>query len=236
LHCTAIFIGGSDVAAGEALLEEVTSCFFGPLSVSVLLDANGANTTAAAAVLAAAQHVDLTAADVLVLGATGPVGQRMVRLLAREGAQVRVGSRDVRRAADVCAAVGQKLPDATLTPCQTALPGDTASALAGAQVVISAGAAGVQLLPTELRLQQESLRLAIDLNATPPAGIAGIEPADQGAQRDGIVCYGAIGVGGAKMRIHKAAIGRLFLSNDLVLDAEEVYAIGRELNAGERGG
>ena len=46
LHCTAIFIGGADVAAGEALLQQVTDCFFGPLSVSVLLDANGANTTA----------------------------------------------------------------------------------------------------------------------------------------------------------------------------------------------
>ena len=102
LHCTAIFIGGADVTAGEALLQQVTNCFFGPLSVSVLLDANGANTTAAAAVLAAAKHVELGAADVLVLGATGPVGQRTVRLLAREGARVRVGSRDGRRAAAVC--------------------------------------------------------------------------------------------------------------------------------------
>ena len=53
LHHTAIFIGGSNVAAGEALLEAVVACFFGPMRVSVMMDASGANTTAAAAVLAA---------------------------------------------------------------------------------------------------------------------------------------------------------------------------------------
>ena len=55
LSATAIFIGGSNVAAGEAVLEAVKKTFFGPFQVSVLFDANGANTTAAAAVLAALQ-------------------------------------------------------------------------------------------------------------------------------------------------------------------------------------
>src|SRR5262245_10374721 len=59
LHNTAIFIGGSNVATGEALLKKVTGCFFGPMRVSVMLDANGANTTAAAAVLAAGKHANL---------------------------------------------------------------------------------------------------------------------------------------------------------------------------------
>src|SRR5438128_1108886 len=89
LKRTAIFIGGSDVAAGERLLEEVRRHFipqFG-LRVSILLDANGANTTAAAAVRVAGKHLDLKGAPALVLGATGPVGQRVVRLLARQGAE-----------------------------------------------------------------------------------------------------------------------------------------------------
>src|SRR6266568_3774229 len=53
---TAIFIGGASVQAGEALLAAATATFLGPMRVSILLDANGANTTAAAAVLAAAKH------------------------------------------------------------------------------------------------------------------------------------------------------------------------------------
>src|SRR5262249_28577454 len=51
LHCTAIFVGGSDVTAGEQVLAEVRNHLlpqFG-LRVSVMLDSNGANTTAAAA-------------------------------------------------------------------------------------------------------------------------------------------------------------------------------------------
>ncbi|MCO6459413.1 MAG: bifunctional NADP-dependent methylenetetrahydromethanopterin dehydrogenase/methylenetetrahydrofolate dehydrogenase, partial [Pirellulaceae bacterium] len=102
LHSTAVFIGGADVAAGEELLRRVTGSFFGPLRVSVMLDANGANTTAAAAVLAVARHLDLAGAEVLILAGTGPVGRRAARLLAGRGASVRVASRNLDRADQAC--------------------------------------------------------------------------------------------------------------------------------------
>jgi hypothetical protein len=73
------------------------------------------------------------------------------------------------------------------------------------------------------------LKVAVDLNAVPPTGLGGIEPTDRAAQRHGVQCYGAIGVGGTKMKIHKAAIRKLFESNDQVLDAEEILEIGRSL-------
>jgi len=231
LNCTAVFIGGSNVAHGEALLQAVTKCFFGPLRVSVMLDANGANTTAAAAVLAAGRHVDLTSAEALVLAATGPVGQRVVRLLARSGCHVRVGSRDVQRAAAVCEQVRSTVPDARLSACATGDARQTAAALEGEAVVIAAGAAGTELLAADLRAACGSLRVAVDLNAVPPAGIGGIKPTDKAVQRDGAICYGALGVGGTKMKIHKAALQRLFVSNDRVLDAEEIFEIGRQLEA-----
>jgi hypothetical protein len=234
LHNTAIFIGGSDVAAGEALLTEVTRTFFGPLRVSVLLDANGCNTTAAAAVLAAAKHTPLAGATATVLGGTGPVGQRVARLLAAQGASVRIGSRTRARAEEVCRELGQRLPGAALTPHQCLSESDTAEALRGAQIVIAAGAAGVELLSADVLRRCASLRVAIDLNAVPPSGIGGIEATDKGRQRDGAFCYGAfcygaIGVGGTKIKIHRAAIARLFTASDLVLDAEEVLQIGQEL-------
>src|SRR6516165_5416654 len=64
LKRTALFIGGSDVAAGERLMEEARRHMlpqFG-LRVSVLMDANGANTTATAAVRVAGRHLDLRSA------------------------------------------------------------------------------------------------------------------------------------------------------------------------------
>src|SRR5262249_36905846 len=100
LRQTAMFVGGSDVAAGEKLLEEARRHLlpqFG-LQISILLDANGANTTAAAAVFCATKHLELANTSALVAGATGPVGQRVARLLAGLGAKVRVGSRQKSRA------------------------------------------------------------------------------------------------------------------------------------------
>lgn len=229
LHHTAIFVGGSSVAAGEELLKQVRQCFFGSMRVSVLLDANGANTTAAAAVLAAGRHGDLAGKTATVLAGTGPVGQRAVRLLARQGAAVRVASRSLEKAEQVCKAVAARVPDAKLTPVKTASAPETAEALDGTQVVIAAGAAGVELLPADVRRSCASLAVAIDLNAVPPVGIAGIEVTDKAKERDGVLCYGAIGVGGTKMKIHRAAIERLFSANDLVLDAEEIFEISQQL-------
>jgi hypothetical protein len=71
------------------------------------------------------------------------------------------------------------------------------------------------------------LKVAIDLNAVPPLGIEGIEAADRGTERDGVKGWGALGVGAAKMKIHKRAIRELFTSNDKVLDAEEVLELAR---------
>jgi len=227
LQRTAIFIGGSDVAAAEKLLPEVRKHMipqFG-LQVSVLLDANGANTTAAAAIHAAVSHLNPDGARALVLGGTGPVGQRVARLLAALGAQVRVGSRQTSRAAAVCDAIRAKYNSARVEPVGVASDDDLRQALSGCALVVAAGAAGVQLLPRAARTAAPDLKVAIDLNAVPPLGIEGVEVTDKAAERDGVLCYGAIGVGDAKMKIHKAAIARLFESNNQVLDAEEVYAL-----------
>jgi hypothetical protein len=229
LKSTAIFVGGSNVAVGERILECVKKCFFGPMRVSVMLDANGANTTAAAAVLAARKHVELKSATVAVLGGTGPVGQRAARLLAGEGASVRVCSRDLERAQAVCDAIGAKVPRERLQPRAAGNPDDAARAVASCQVVIAAGAAGVELLSAAGLAAAKELKVAIDLNAVPPSGIGGIEVMDKAQERHGVLCYGAIGVGGTKMKIHKAALERLFVANDAVLDAEEIYGIGKDL-------
>ena len=232
LHSTAIFIGGSDVVASERLLDEVRRYMlpqFG-LRVSVLLDANGANTTAAAAVLLASRHLSLSACKALVLGGTGPVGQRVVRLLAAEGARVRVGSRQLARAEAVCRAAEGLALGARLEPAAAGSESEIRNAVEGRELIIAAGAAGVILLPAAVRRVSTSLRVAIDLNAVPPPGIEGVDATDKAVERDGVVCYGALGVGGTKMKIHKAAIAKLFVSNDQIMDAQEVYALARALS------
>lgn len=229
LKNTAVFIGGSDVAAGEALLEKVQSTFFGPIRLSILMDSNGSNTTAAAAVLAAGRHLDLSQTTALLLGGTGPVGQRAAQILTSLGATVRVGSRTAAKAEQTCEAVRAKIDSADVTAHETASADVLMSAAEGVELIIATGAAGVQLLSTEQRSQLASLKVAIDLNAVPPAGLEGIEVFDKAVDRDGVACYGAIGVGGTKMKIHKAAVRKLFTANDLVLDTAAVFEIGQNL-------
>src|SRR5687767_14840182 len=134
LKNTAVFIGGSDVAAGEAVLTKVRKCFFGPMRVSVMLDSNGANTTAAAAVLVAGKHIPLKDQLVTVLAATGSVGRRVVRLLAREGARVRVTSRQLDRAEQVCLGVRAMLPAASCEALEIRNAETLQGALVGATV------------------------------------------------------------------------------------------------------
>ena len=231
LHQTAVFVGGSDVATGEALAEAAANCFFGPMRVSVMMDSNGANTTAAAAVLAAAREMNLNGVEALVLAGTGPVGLRAGRLLATQGARVKLGSRSLERAQQAAAAIQSQVDGSEVQGVATATGEETLLAAKDAEVIIAAGAAGIQLISKSVWEQCEQLKVLIDLNAVPPLGIEGVDVMDK-AKADGQqILYGAIGVGGTKMKIHKAAIASLFESNEQVLDAEEIYSIGESLES-----
>ncbi len=228
LKHTAIFVGGSDAAAGEALLKAVRDTFFGPMRVSVMLDSNGCNTTAAAAVVAAARHVELKSATAVVLGGTGPVGQRVAQILASQGSDVRLASRSRVKAEAACSDIRRKHEAARIEPI-TSDPDAAVQAIGDAHILIAAGAAGVQFLNQGQWSASKSLRVAIDLNAVPPLGLEGIEVTDKTVQRGDITCYGAIGVGGTKMKVHKAALRTLFDTNDHVLDTAAIYAIARNV-------
>jgi hypothetical protein len=230
LKNTAMFIGGSKVSVGEGVLEAVKTTFFGPFRVSVLFDPSGANTTAAAAVLAALQASggSLEGARVMALAATGPVGQRIARLLGRVGASVAIGSRDLDRATALASRL-ELQTGGKVFPFDMTRPDHIKRELEAASIVINAGATGVGLLPAALWQSQSHLTVLIDLNAVPPPGIEGIEATDKGKAQGGVRTWGALGVGGIKMKIHKKAIERLFTANDLVLDAEEVLELGRSL-------
>ncbi len=226
---TAIFIGGSDVDVAERLLKACRDAFFGPVRVSLMLDANGCNTTASAAVVAASRHADLADSRVVVLGGTGPVGRRVAQLLAGDGARVTLTSRSIERATRACSEVMETVGEGEVTPVAIAPGGQTAEALSGAEIVIGCGAAGIELVDKETMLGLDSLKVAIDLNAVPPAGVGGVGVTDKAAPIGSGVGYGAIGVGGLKMKTHRMAIESLFTSNDRVLDAHEIYAIAKSI-------
>lgn len=229
LKHTAIFVGGSDVTQGDAVYTRAMKTCFGPMSVSVMVDSNGSNTTAAAAVLAAIKHVDPNGAVATVLGGTGPVGCRAAQLLAGLGATVRVVSRSIEKANTTCQMLAALVPADRLKPFAASSPAEALAACHGAHIVIAAGAAGAKFCSVDELNAIESVRVVIDVNAVPPLGIDGIGVMDKGVSHGRIVGYGAIGVGGTKMKIHAAAIRRLFESNDARLDTQAIFELGRSL-------
>jgi len=229
LHNTAIFIGGTDMAAGERLLAAARKAFFGPMRVSVMLDSNGSNTTAVAACTKLERAAGAIAGRrAVVTASTGPVGMRAAGLLAQAGAYVVVTSRRPQGAEAVVEAIQQRF-GATGRPMTMADRPGAASVLEGAELVLNAGGAGVCLVPQEAWVGRAGLRAIADVNAVPPLGVEGIEVTDNGVDRNGVLVFGALGVGQLKMKIHKACIARLFERNDLVLDAESIAEVAKSL-------
>jgi hypothetical protein len=230
LHNTAIFISGTDIAAGERLLTAVKKTFFGPMRVSVMLDSNGSNTTAVAAVAKLQQAVgDVNGLHAVVTAGTGPVGLRAAGLLTKAGAVVTTTSR---RPGDGSLArrIHQRF-GGPVTERVMAHGDQAAGVLEGAQLLLSAGPAGACLVPRDAWAGRQGLRAVADLNAVPPLGVEGVEVTDNGTEREGAIVFGALGVGGLKMKIHKACIARLFERNDQVFDAETIAEVAAGLAA-----
>lgn len=228
LRHTAIWIGGSDVAAGDALLEAAKKTFFGPFRVSLMMDSNGCNTTAAAAVARLAGALDLKGKRAVILAGTGPVGVRAAVLLAREGASVTLTSRSLVRARAASDQLKARF-GVEVTAAEARDDAGVAAALTGAEACLTAGAAGATLLRRSVWAAHPTLKAMADVNAVPPLGIEGIEAADKGAEREGKRVFGALSVGSLKMKVHKACVARLFERNDGVLDIDEIYNIARSL-------
>jgi methylenetetrahydrofolate/methylenetetrahydromethanopterin dehydrogenase (NADP+) len=229
LHNTAVWIGGSNMSAGEQLLAMAVDAMFDPLRVSVMLDSNGSNTTAVAAVVKIEEVVgDLRGKKVLILAGTGPVGQRAAGLLAKDGAEVTITSRKPEQGEKARQFINARF-NVQVESTTMADPSMLANCLKGCEVLLNSGPAGVQMVPKSAWGSVKSLKVAVDLNAVPPLGIEGVEVNDAGVKRDDVICYGAFGVGNFKTKLHKACVARLFTRNDLVLDAEAIAEVAREM-------
>jgi hypothetical protein len=227
----AVWVGGSDVGAGEKILVEVQATYFGPFRVSAMLDSDGCNTTAATAVAMIAKDRDLYGRRAVILG-VGPVGLRSATLLEGEGCEVLatsipgdvLGTDSYRRPRGLAAA--EQLGIEVREPADRA---EMEAVLEGANIVLAAGPAGVQVLRKEVLSMNPTIEVLADYNAAEPLGIEGIEAGDDLVEREGNLVLGALGIGGKKMKTHKACVRRLFERSDLVLNADGVYAVAKEI-------
>ena len=232
LDTMAVWVGGKDVSAGEEVFDEVRNAFFGPFRVSVMIDSNGCNTTAATTVARIAKARSLSGDRAVVIG-LGAVGLRSATLLQKEGCEVTMaalspdlfgGDRPHRTPRGL--AVAQRLGLDVREPENRA---ELEASLDEARIVLSAGPAGVEVLRHDFWAQHPSIELLADYNAAEPLGIEATKATDDLVDHDGKLMLGALAIGGPKMKVHKTCVRRLFESNDAVLDTDAVYEIAKDL-------
>jgi hypothetical protein len=225
---TAIFVGGGSMVAGESLFKVVKKRFFSNFRVSVMLDSNGSNTTAAAGVALLAKAKSLASKKAVVLAGTGPVGMRAAAMLHIEGAEVAITSRQKSRADEASKAIKDRFGFAP-TPIEAVDNTARAAAVKGAQVVFAAGAIGVPLLDEKDWQNDPTIELIADCNAQPPLGVGGVEAVDKAKERHGKIVIGALGLGGLKLKLHRECIGQMFTSADQVFVCVNFYAQAKVL-------
>jgi methylenetetrahydrofolate/methylenetetrahydromethanopterin dehydrogenase (NADP+) len=226
---TAFWVGGSKVRDGEAVFQAAQRLFFEPFKPSIMLDSDGSNTTAAAAVARVRNAVTLSGSRAAVVG-VGPVGLRTAELLRREDARVTMFTfpPDVmggghRRASGVPVA-----QDAGFEVVEPASSDELDADLAGCLVIFAAGPAGTRILRRSGWLQ-DGVRVVVDYSAAEPVGVEGVDRGDDLEEENGVLRLGALAVGGPKMKLQRRCVQRMFEAKGTVLDLEGVYDVALEV-------
>ena len=226
---TVFWVGGSKVRDGEATFEAAQRLFFEPFKASIMLDSDGSNTTAAAAVARVRGAVTLKGKRAAVIG-VGPVGLRTAELLRREDAEVTMLTfpPDVikgghRRASGI--------PVAQEAGFDVVEPGSSDEldvALEGHVAVFAAGPAGTQILRRSGWAHVEGPQVVVDYSAAEPVGVQGVARDDDLKEEEGVKKLGALAVGGPKMKLQKLCVQRMFEAKGTVLDLTGVYDVALE--------
>lgn len=228
----AFFVGGSDIEDSERMIAEIVRVLDGlpaELRVSVAADPAGAYTTGAS-VVAKVKGVlgSLKDANVVVLAGTGPVGTATATFFGLEGAKVGLSSRMMESASRACGLINMKYA-LRVDPLEINDESSLETALKNSTVVVSCGPPGVQLLSKGVWEKMSSLRVLADINAVSPAGIEGVEPDFDGVSVFGKTCFGAIGLGEFKMRVHKKLVNDLFRERGVIFNLKGVHALAEKL-------
>jgi methylene-tetrahydromethanopterin dehydrogenase len=235
---TGLFIAGKNAITALDMMHEAWEAFVPPFALSVFADPAGSFTTAGAMVACVAKTLKDKAGEgmsgrrVAVFGGTGVVAFSAAVLAAGEGAIVQLvgydGDGRVKRlAGDMQARFGVQVTgvDGSSDDKKRAIVRD-------AEVILCAGPAGQQVLPEAVISAAKSLIVAADVNAVPPAGIAGIGAFDNGTPLAGTpgVGIGALAIGNVKYQTEAGLFGKMITSDKpLVLDFRDAYTLAQQL-------
>jgi methylene-tetrahydromethanopterin dehydrogenase len=237
LKRTAIFIGGRDTKLAMDMLKMAKKSMVPPFEVSVFSDPSGAFTTAAgmmAAVereLMAKFNTTLAGKTMLALGGTGPVGQAAAVIAAKAGANVRIIGRQLEKAQQVAEICNSEFGAGKINITAGA-DIEKSQYIKTADIVVATGAAGIELLSAELVASAPKLKVAADVNAVPPAGIAGVDAFQNGTpiagSNSGAVGIGALAIGNIKYQAQNRLLKQMLETDKPVyLHFEHAFEVAR---------
>jgi methylene-tetrahydromethanopterin dehydrogenase len=235
---TGIFLGGRDLHMAMDMLKATEESMVPPFEVSAFADPSGAFTTAAGMVAKVEQHLadkhGATLKDqcVLALGGTGPVGAAASVLAAKAGARVKIIGRQIDKARQV-AEVCNRRYGADLTGIEGDADDHKGELIKIADVVFATAKAGIEVLNRELVASAPRLKVAADVNAVPPPGIAGVDAKADGVaiegSRSGAVGIGALAIGDVKYHVQHRLLKQMVSSDEPVyLHFEHAFQAARE--------
>jgi methylene-tetrahydromethanopterin dehydrogenase len=235
---TGLFIAGKNALAALDMLHEASEALIPPFALSIFADPAGSFTTAAAMVACVGNTLrektggGWSGRTVAVFGGTGVVGFSSAVLAAGEGAEVHLVGYDgdgrvKRSAADMQARFNVKVNgvDGSSEEKRRAI-------VHGADVVLCAGPAGVQVLSESVMSGAPKLVVAADVNAVPPPGIAGMGVHDNGEPIPGTsaVGIGPLAIGNVKYQTESGLFRKMIASDKtLTLDFRDAYDLAREI-------
>jgi len=242
LRRSAILVGGRDAGIAMDMVDAAKKAMVPPFEVSILADPSGAFTTAAAVVscverqLQQKHQMELKGARVVIFGGTGAIGIATGIIASLAGAKTTVVdylSIDVAlsKANEYNRRCGTSLHGAYA--CSDA---DNARLVSRHDVVICTAKAGVQVLSASVLEDARLLKVAADINATPPAGIEGITAKDDGVSTQhapaasGAVSVGPLTIGRVKVKTQQTLLrSMLETERPIYLDFAQAFRIAREL-------
>jgi len=232
---TKIFINGRNFELANEILARVKKCMFPPFELAVIIDPSGAYSTASAAVAKTLKILlernwgTLKNKKVTVLAGTGPVGQTAAKLYASEKADVTITSRNLQKAESLATKINEELNTTSVQALQAQTSQEIGEAIEKAEIILSAGAGGTELLPLNtLKSSAKKCKIVADVNAIPPLGVAGLDPEMDGEEMlPEVYGVGALAVGRLKNEIEISLIRKAADEPKGIFDYKITYELAK---------
>ena len=236
---TKIFLGGSEVQTVKNILKTIEKTMFPPFQVAIIVDPRGAYTTASAAVAKTISFLidpafyDLKGKTVAILAGTGPVGQAAAYLYASENAEVRLTSRSRERAQTISHEINLELGSELIRGVRASDEESVGHAIEGADIILSTGKQGIQLLSLDLLKKHGSrCKVVADVNAVPPMGVEGVKPSNNGEEViKGVKSIGALSIGSLKNKVEAELLKKVVEAKNGIFDHKAAYSIAKAISS-----